>query len=74
MLPPKAMDYLIKTTVPSMRNIFSSFWSGKPKRIPKLSMWTTAIALNSLPEFECKTLLLKTPHTLDTDLERLEPK
>lgn len=71
MLPPRAMDCLLNTTVPGIRNNFCSYLSGEPKRIPKPSLWTIAIALNCFPEFEVR-LLLKTPHTLDTGLGRVE--
>lgn len=36
------------------------------------TLQTTAIAFGCLPELECKTLLLKTLHTLDTGLRGTE--
>lgn len=35
MLSPRSIDCLTKTPVPDIRNLLSSCWSGKSKRLPR---------------------------------------
>lgn len=42
------------------------------KRLPPQTIQAVAVALSHLPEHEGETVLLKTPHPLDTGLEDCE--
>lgn len=61
--PPRALDYLTAPALGMGEPPFKSLIRGL-EDTPQI-IWPTAIALGCLPELEGKTLVLKTPHTLD---------
>jgi hypothetical protein len=63
MLPARAIDHLTKPQASNMKNTLSSCWSETPTTIS-----TIAAAFGCLPDVGDKSLLLKTPRTLDTGL------